>query len=65
MLRGKEPHQPDFAYDLVRIHSVAIYTHLIDFILAGNTKAPLLHYYPVFSGLKLRDVLTFGQNMKY
>ena len=30
MLRGKRPHKPDFAYDTVRIHSLMIYTNLIE-----------------------------------
>ena len=30
MLRGKGPHKPDFAYDIVRIHSLMIYTDLIE-----------------------------------
>ena len=29
MLRGKGPHQPQFAYDIVRIHALMIYTDLI------------------------------------
>ena len=28
MLRGKGPHKPEFAYELVRIHSLMIYTDL-------------------------------------
>ena len=30
MLRGKGPHKPEFAYDIVRIHSLMIYTDLIE-----------------------------------
>ena len=30
MLRGKGPHKPKFAYDIVRIHFLMIYTDLID-----------------------------------
>ena len=30
MLRGKGPHKPEFAYDIVRIHSLMIYTELIE-----------------------------------
>ena len=30
MLRGKGPHKPSFAYDIVHTHSLMIYTDLID-----------------------------------
>ena len=30
MLRGKGPHKPEFAYDIVSIHSLMIYTDLIE-----------------------------------
>ena len=30
MLRRKGPHKPEFAYDIVRIHSLMIYTDLIE-----------------------------------
>ena len=30
MLRGKGPHKREFAYDIVRIHSLMIYTGLIE-----------------------------------
>ena len=42
MLRGKGPHKPEFAYDIVRIHSLMIYTDLIENNIVGNTKASLL-----------------------
>ena len=29
MMRGKGPHKPEFAYDIVRIRSLMIYTDLI------------------------------------
>ena len=42
MLRRKGPHEPEFAYDLVRIHSLMIYTDLIEYNIFGHTQAPLL-----------------------
>ena len=42
MLRRKRPHKPKFAYDLVRVHSLMIYTDLIEYSIVGNKKAPLL-----------------------
>ena len=48
MLRGKGPHKPEFAYDIVRIHSLMIYTDLIEYNIVGDTKAPLLRCFPFF-----------------
>ena len=42
MLRRKGPHKPDFAYDIVRIHSLMIYTDLIKYNIVGDTEAPLM-----------------------
>ena len=42
LLRGKGPHEPEFAYDIVRIHSLMIYTDLTEYNIVGDTKAPLL-----------------------
>ena len=42
MVRGKGPHKPEFAYDIVRIHSFMIYTDLIEYIIVCDTKTPLL-----------------------
>ena len=46
MLRGKGPHKPKFAYDIVRIHSLMIYTDLIEYNIVGDTKTPLLRCFP-------------------
>ena len=63
MLRGKGPHKPKFAYDLVRIHSLMIFTNLIENNIVGDTKAPLLRCFP--SLLKAGDIITTGQYMNY
>ena len=42
LLRGKGSHNPVFAYDIVRMHSLLIYTNLIEYKIIGSTKAPLL-----------------------
>ena len=65
ILRGKGPHKPEFAYDIVRIHSLMIYTDLIEYNIVGDTKAPLLHCFPFISKLKSGDILTTGQYMNY
>ena len=65
MLRGKGPHKPEFAYDIVRIHSLMIYTDLIEYNIVGDTKASLLCCFPFISKLKSGDILTTGQHMNY
>ena len=65
MLRGKGPHKPEFAYDIVRIHSLTIYTDLIEYNIVGDTKAPLLRCFPFILKLKSRDIITTGHYMNY
>ena len=65
MLRGKGPHKPQFAYNIVLIHSLMIYTDLIEYIIVGDTKAPLLRCFPFISKLKSGDIKTTGQYMNY
>ena len=65
MLRGKGPHKPDFAYDSVRIHSLMIYTDLIEYKIVGDTKTPLLRCFLFISKLKSGDIIFTGQYMNY
>ena len=65
MLRGKGPHKPKFAYDILRIHSLMIYIDLIEYNIVGDTKAPLLRCFPFISKLKSGDIITTGQYMNY
>ena len=65
MLRGKGPHEPEFAYDIVRIHSLMIYTDRIEYNIFGDTKTPLLRCFRFISKLKSGDVITTGQYMNY
>ena len=65
MLRGKRPHKPQFAYDIVRIHSLMMYTNLIEYNIVGDTKAQLLRCFPFTSKLKSGDIITTGQYMNY
>ena len=60
MLRAEVPHKPKFAYDNVRIHSLVIYTDLIEYNIVGDTKAPLLRCFPFISKLKPGDIITAG-----
>ena len=65
MLRGKGPHKPEFAYDIVRLHSLMIYTDLIEYNIVGDTKALLLRCFLFISKLKSGDIITTGQYMNY
>ena len=65
LMRGKEPHEPTFAYNIVRIHSLMIYTDIVEYNIVGDTKAPLLRCFPFISKLKSGDIITTGQYMNY
>ena len=65
MLREKGPHKPEFAYDIVRIHSLKLYTDLIEYNIVGDTKAPLLRCFLFISKLKSGDIITTGHYMNY
>ena len=65
LMRGKEPHEQTFAYDIVRIHSLMIYTDIVEYNIVGDTKAPLLRCFPFISKLKSGDIITTGQYMNY
>ena len=65
LMKGKGPHEPEFAYDIVRIHSLMIYSDLVEYSIVGDTKAPLLRCFPFISKLKGGDIITTGQYMNY
>ena len=65
MSRRKGSHKPEFAYDIVRIHSLMLYTDLIEYNIVGDTKAPLLRCFSFLPKLKSGDIITTGQYMNY
>ena len=65
LMRGKEPDEPTFAYDIVRIHSLMIYTDIVEYNIVGDTKAPLFRCFPFISKLKSGDIRTTRQYMNY
>ena len=65
LLRGRGPHQPVFAHDIVRIQRLKIYTDLIEYNFVGDIKAPLLRCFPFSSNLKSEGSITTGQYMNY
>ena len=65
LMRGKEPHGPTFAHDIVGIHSLLIYTDIVEYNIVGDIKAPLLRCFRFISKLKSDDIITTGQYMIY
>ena len=65
LMKGKGPQKPQFAYDIVRIHSLMIYSDLVEYSIVGETKAPLLRCFPFISKLMGEDILTTAQYMNY
>ena len=65
LMSGQSPHEPTFAYDIFCIHSLKIYTDIVEYNIIGDTKAPLLRCFPFISKLKSGDVITNGQYMNY
>ena len=61
LMSGKGPHEPTFAYNFVRIHSLMIYTDIVEYNIDEGTKAPLLHCFPFTSTLKSDDIIATGQ----
>ena len=65
LMKGKGPHEPQLAYDLVRIRSLMICSDLVEYNFVGDTEAPLLRCFPFISKLKGGDIVTTGQYMNY
>ena len=65
LMKGKVPHEQQFAYDIVRIHSLMIYCDPVEYSIFGYTRAPLLRCFPFISKLKGGDIITTGQYMNY
>ena len=65
LMIGKGPHEPEFAYDIVRIHSLMIYSVIVEYKNVGDIKVPLLRCFPFISKLKGGDIITNGQYMNY
>ena len=65
LMKRKGPHKPEFAYDIVRIHSLMTYSDVIEYNIVEDTKAPSLRCFPFISKLKGGDIITTGQYMNY
>lgn len=64
-LRSKGPHYSSFVCDILRIHSLMIYTDIIEYNIIGDTKAPLLRCFPLMSKLKEGSSITPSHFMNY
>ena len=60
LMIGKGLHEPEFAFDIVRIHLLMIYSNLVEYNIVGDTKAPLLRCFPFISKPKGGDIITKG-----
>ena len=60
----KGPREPEFAYDIVRIHSLMIYSNLVEYNIVGDTKNSLLRCYDI-SKLKGGDIITTVTTEQY
>ena len=65
LMKRKVPHEPEFAYDIARIHSLMIYSDLVEYNNVEDTKVPLLRCFPFISKLKGGDIIKTGQYMNY
>ena len=52
LMKRKGPHEPHFAYDIVRFYLLMIYSDLVEYNSVEDTKAPLLRCFPFISKLK-------------
>ena len=64
-MSGGGPHFPKFPYDIVRIHTLMIYSDIVEYNIVGDTKAALLRCIPFISKVKNGDIISTGQYMSY
>ena len=65
IMKGKGPPYPQYSYDIIRIHSLMIYSDIIEYNIVGDTKTPLLRCIPFISKVKNGDIISTGQYMNY
>ena len=61
LMIGKGPHESEFAFDIVRIRSLMIYSDIVEYNIVGDTKAPLLRCFPFISKLKGGGIIATGK----
>ena len=55
----------ELACDNVCMHSLMIYSNLVEYNIVGDTKAPLLRCFPFISKLRGGDIITTGYYVSY
>ena len=64
-MSGGGPQFPKFPYDIVRIHTLMIYSDIVEYSIVGDTKAALLRCIPFKSKVKNEDIISTGQYVNY
>ena len=52
-MSGAGPHFPKFPYDIVRIHTLMIYSDIVEYNIVDDTKATLFRFFRLFLNLKM------------
>ena len=53
-MSGGGPHFPKFPYDIVRIHTLMIYSDIVDYNIVGDTKAALYDAFRLYQKLRMK-----------
>ena len=61
---SKGPHRSEFPMDILRFHSVMVYTDIVEFSIIGDTKAPILRCFP-FINKSQRDAISVTKYSNY
>ena len=62
IMKGNGPYYLQYSYDIIRIHSLMIYSDIIEYNIAGDTKTALYSFH--FQSKK-GDIISTGQYMNY
>ena len=65
VLKGKGPLKPEFAYDIVGIHSLMVCTDLIEYNIVGDTETLCCVAFAFIPKPKAEGILTTGEYMSY
>ena len=65
IMKGKGLHYPQYSYDIIKTHSLMIYSDIMEYKIVGDTKTPLLRCIPFISKVKNGDIISRGQYMTY
>ena len=65
IMKGKGPHYSQYSFEIKRIHSLMIYSDIIEYNIVGDTKTPFLRCIPFISKVKSGDIISTGQYIKY